>query len=165
MAVVSCPPMSSVQPSRAYFEKKLAEGKTRKEALRALKRRISDAIYARLQADARRARAKGPAGQQGNDSVASAAGYTPRHRLFGQATPGPAPTLRPRPAPRRAKTCPFPRGCRSRQATSRRSRWSARSEARTYDLDGWRATATIRLRRKGETSADGTGHNNPRKTP
>jgi transposase len=27
---------------RAYFEKKLAEGKTRKEALRALKRRISD---------------------------------------------------------------------------------------------------------------------------
>jgi transposase len=38
---------------RAYFDKKLAEGKTRKEALRALKRRISDAIYARLQADAR----------------------------------------------------------------------------------------------------------------
>jgi transposase len=38
----------------AYFDKKLAEGKTRKEALRALKRRISDAIYARLQADARR---------------------------------------------------------------------------------------------------------------
>ena len=39
---------------RGYFDKKLAEGKTRKEALRALKRRISDAIYARLQADARR---------------------------------------------------------------------------------------------------------------
>ena len=69
---------------RAYFEKKLAEGKTRKEALRALKRRISDAIYARLQADARRARAKGPAGQQGNDSVASAAGSHPQ-----------APALRP----------------------------------------------------------------------
>ena len=28
----------------------------------------------------------------------------PRHRLFGQATPGPGPRLRPRPAPRRAKT-------------------------------------------------------------
>src|SRR5947207_3192088 len=40
---------------RAYYEKKLAEGKTHKEALRSLKRRISDAIYARLQADARRA--------------------------------------------------------------------------------------------------------------
>jgi len=41
---------------RAYFDRKLAEGKTRKEALRCLKRRISDAIYARLQDDARRTR-------------------------------------------------------------------------------------------------------------
>ena len=40
---------------RAYYERKLAEGKTPKEALRALKRRVSDAIYARLQADARQA--------------------------------------------------------------------------------------------------------------
>src|SRR5262249_43899919 len=37
---------------RAYYEKKLAEGKTHKEALRCLKRRISDAIYAALAADA-----------------------------------------------------------------------------------------------------------------
>jgi transposase len=37
---------------RAYYERKLAEGKTPKEALRALKRRVSDAIFARLQADA-----------------------------------------------------------------------------------------------------------------
>jgi transposase len=44
---------------RAYYERKLAEGKTPKEALRALKRRISDAIFARLQADARQA-ATGP---------------------------------------------------------------------------------------------------------
>ena len=43
---------------RAYYDKKLAEGKTRKEALRALKRQISDAIFARLQADARRAAAR-----------------------------------------------------------------------------------------------------------
>ena len=39
----------------ADYEKKLAEGKTHKEALRSLKRRISDAIFARLQADARQA--------------------------------------------------------------------------------------------------------------
>lgn len=93
---------------RAYFEKKLAGGKTRKEALRALKRRISDAVFARLQADSRRAaRANGPGGQSGNDSIASAAGSHPEHRLFGQATPGPALTLRPRPAPqRRTKTTP-----------------------------------------------------------
>ena len=31
---------------RAYYERKIAEGKTHKEALRCLKRRISDAIYA-----------------------------------------------------------------------------------------------------------------------
>jgi transposase len=93
---------------RAYFEKKLAGGKTRKEALRALKRRISDAVFARRQAGSRRAaRANGPGGQSGNDSIASAAGSHPEHRLFGQATPGPARTLRPRPAPqRRTKTTP-----------------------------------------------------------
>jgi len=34
-------------PGRAYFDRKLAEGKTGKEALRCLKRQISDAIYAR----------------------------------------------------------------------------------------------------------------------
>ena len=42
---------------RAYYDRKLAEGKTPKEALRALKRRVSDAIFAQLQADARRASA------------------------------------------------------------------------------------------------------------
>jgi transposase len=78
---------------RAYYDKKLAEGKTGKEALRALKRQISDVIFACLQADARRAAsaaAKSPGGQPGNGSVSSAAGSHPEHRLFGQATPGPA---------------------------------------------------------------------------
>ena len=76
---------------RAYYDKKLAEGKTPKEALRALKRQVSNAIFACLQADARRAaaRAEGPGGQPGNDSAACAAGSHPGHRLFGQATPGP----------------------------------------------------------------------------
>jgi len=76
----------------AYYQKKLAEGKTGKEALRALKRQVSDAIYACLQADARRAAAhvKSPGGQPGNGSDSSAAGSHPGHRLFGQATPGPA---------------------------------------------------------------------------
>jgi len=71
---------------RAYYDKKLAEGKTPKEALRSLKRQVSDAVFARLQADARRA--GGPGGQTGNDSVSSAAGSHPTNRLFGQATPG-----------------------------------------------------------------------------
>jgi transposase len=75
---------------RAYYDKKLAEGKTGKEALRALKRQISDAIFGCLQEDARRAAAKSPGGQPGNHSVTRAAGSHPNHRLFGQATPGPA---------------------------------------------------------------------------
>jgi transposase len=80
---------------RAYYDKKVAEGKTHKEALRSLKRRISDAIFARLQADARRARAKGPGGQPGNGSDSSAASSHPERQLFGPATPGPDTTIRP----------------------------------------------------------------------
>jgi transposase len=83
---------------RAYYDRKVAEGKTHKEALRSLKRRISDAIYAHLVADARQAAAasvKGPGGQPGNGSASSAAGSHPARRLFGQATPGPGTTIRP----------------------------------------------------------------------
>ncbi|MEP7023301.1 MAG: transposase [Actinomycetota bacterium] len=83
---------------RAYYDKKLAEGKTHKEALRSLKRRISDAVFARLQDDARQAAqasVRGPGGQPGNDSASSAAGSHPARQLFGQATPGPGTTLRP----------------------------------------------------------------------
>jgi transposase len=76
---------------------------TRRE-VRSLKRRVSDAIFGRLQADARQPAAtspEGPGGQPGNDSVASAAGLHPGHRLFGQATPGPGSTLRPATAAKR----------------------------------------------------------------
>jgi transposase len=98
---------------RAYYDRKLAEGKTAKEALRCLKRRVSDAIYARLQADARRAaafaRTTGPGGQPGNDSVASAAGSHPENQLFGQATPEPVTTLRPPDGPVRTRPVPAPK--------------------------------------------------------
>ena len=40
---------------RIYFDKNIAEGKTSKEAIRALKRRISDRVYSHLVADAKRA--------------------------------------------------------------------------------------------------------------
>jgi transposase len=65
---------------RAYFERKLAEGKTGKEALRSLKRRISDALYARLLEDALRddaVREGGPGGHTGSVSASSAAGSHP----------------------------------------------------------------------------------------
>ena len=38
-------------PGRVYYRRKLVEGKTKKEALRALKRRISDAVWRQLQVD------------------------------------------------------------------------------------------------------------------
>jgi transposase len=62
-------------PGRAFFERKVAEGKTKKEAVRALKRRISDAIYRQLLLDAHR---KGPGGQAGTTCISSVAGSTPR---------------------------------------------------------------------------------------
>jgi len=95
---------------RACYDKKLAEGKTPKEALRSLKRQVSNAIFACLHADARQvaARAGSPGGQPGNDSASSAAGSHPRHRLFGQATPGPGhhtttATSNPAPGPAHAR--------------------------------------------------------------
>lgn len=41
-------------PGRAYYRRKQAEQKSRKEAMRALKRRISDTVYRQLRADANR---------------------------------------------------------------------------------------------------------------
>jgi hypothetical protein len=82
---------------RAYYDRKITEGRSGKEAIRALKRRISDALYTHLRHDAEQTPrvAAGPGGHPGNDSVASAAGSHPEHRLFGKATPGPGTTLRP----------------------------------------------------------------------
>jgi transposase len=48
--VAICQARSDVR-GRAYYRKKLAEGKSRKEALRCLKRRISDVVFKSLMAD------------------------------------------------------------------------------------------------------------------
>jgi transposase len=99
---------------RACYQRKLAEGKTRKEALRCLKRRISDAIYARLRADARKA---GPGGQPGNDTGSSVTGSHPGHRLFGQATSGPEPSLRAPATFTQATPAPEPSAKKIQRAT------------------------------------------------
>ena len=41
-------------PGRCYYERKLAEGKTPREAIRSLKRRLSDVVWRHLVADAQR---------------------------------------------------------------------------------------------------------------
>lgn len=65
-------------PGRAYYRRKLAAGKTRAEAMRCLKRRISDAIYRSL--DRRRTSAAAsadPGGQCGASPMSSAADLPP----------------------------------------------------------------------------------------
>jgi transposase len=69
---------------RVHYDRKRAEGMTGKCALRALKRKISDTIYAHLIADQRassrtagRAADKDPGGQTGHDSASSATGSHP----------------------------------------------------------------------------------------
>jgi hypothetical protein len=61
---------------RAYFDRTKARGKTSNEAMRLLKRRLSDIVYRTMVNDAARHIATGPGGQRGNDSDSSAAGST-----------------------------------------------------------------------------------------
>ena len=78
---------------RAYYRRKLAAGKTSMEALRCLKRRLSDAIYRQLVAD-QRARDAGPGGHCGATQESSAVDLPPHIDTSDQPLPGPAnPTL------------------------------------------------------------------------
>lgn len=80
-------------PGRTYYDRKLAEGKTTKEALRCLKRRISDAIYRRLVAD--EARKAGPGGQMGATLESSATDPIPMAGTSDKPLSGPAPKPKP----------------------------------------------------------------------
>lgn len=61
-------------PSRAYYLRKRAEGKSKKEALRCLKRRIADVVYRQLLIDAGLDSKAGPGGQSGATLQSSATG-------------------------------------------------------------------------------------------
>ena len=100
---------------RAYYRRKLAAGKTPLEALRCLKRRISDVIYRRLVADTRatedRTASTGPGGHCGATQESSAVDLPPHIDTSDQPLPGPAtPTLQPtdraRNTPKRATPQP-----------------------------------------------------------
>jgi hypothetical protein len=97
---------------RAYYRRKLAEAKTPMEALRCLKRRLSDMVYRQLVADADAQRTTadedraGPGGHSGATPQSSAADLsTPVIGSSDKPQPGPAePTLpaqRPRSNPTR----------------------------------------------------------------
>jgi transposase len=81
---------------RAYFDRRKADGKTSMEAMRALKRRLSNIVYKTMVDDAithAMARTRtGPGGQRGNDSDSSAAGSQPHTNSSDKPLPGPAST-------------------------------------------------------------------------
>jgi transposase len=116
-------------PGRAYYRRKLAAGKTRAEAMRCLKRRISDALYRQVLVDARALTPEGvnagPRGHRGASRNSSAAGSHPHTDTLDQPLPGPAPTTLPAPTPVRKTTISRPlqprllttEGCRN-DATS-----------------------------------------------
>jgi len=90
-------------PGRLYYRRKLAAGKTKLEALRCLKRRISDAVYRQMLADTEQAHGSsaepvgtGPGGHCGASQESSAVDLPPHIDTSDQPLPGPAkPTLQP----------------------------------------------------------------------
>jgi len=79
---------------RAYYDRRKADGKSSMEAMRCLKRRLSDIVYRTMLNDsvvhAIADGKTGPGGQRGNDSDSSAAGSHPHTGSSDKSLPGPA---------------------------------------------------------------------------
>ena len=76
---------------RAYYDTKIAAGKTHNEAMRCLKRRLADHVW-RLMIRDERAQAAGPGGHSGATLQSSAAGSTPTTSSSDKSLPEPANT-------------------------------------------------------------------------
>lgn len=77
-------------PGRTYYLRKRSEGKTHREAMRCLKRRLSDTVYRRLVHDAQAAKGAGPAGHAGTALMSSVADSHPYTGTSDQSLTGPA---------------------------------------------------------------------------
>ncbi len=86
MAVVQ---LRSPTEGRAYYDRKKAAGKTSMEAMRCLKRRLSDVVYRQLLADAIRPSKPGPGGHSGAALDSSAVDSTPISTLRRSHFPDP----------------------------------------------------------------------------
>ena len=86
MAVVQ---LRNPTEGRAYYDRKVAAGKTPREAMRCLKRRLSDIACHQVVLDARAA-ATGPGGHVGTATGSSAAGSNPSAGASEKSLPGPA---------------------------------------------------------------------------
>lgn len=87
MAVVQ---LRNPTEGRVYFDAKKAAGKTSMEAMRALKRRLSNVVYSRMLADQKRREATGPGGQSGTTLQSSVTDLTPDVGSSDKPLPGPA---------------------------------------------------------------------------
>jgi transposase len=81
---------------RAYFEAKKAAGKTPMEAMRTLKRRLSNLVYARMIDDQKRRPVTDPGGHSGTTLQSSVTDLTPDIGPSDKPLPGPA-TRKPKP--------------------------------------------------------------------
>jgi transposase len=86
MAVVQ---LRNPTEGRAYYDRKKAGGKTSNEAMRCLKRRLSDTVYRVMIDDLATTKRTGPGGQPGNDSVSSVTGSQPDTGSSDKPLPGP----------------------------------------------------------------------------
>lgn len=77
---------------RAYFDRKNASGKTSMEAMRSLKRRLSDIVYRQMVDDAIAAAATGPGGHRETSTDSSVTGSHPHAGSSDKSLPGPADT-------------------------------------------------------------------------
>ena len=80
---------------RAYYDWKKAAGKSSNEAMRCLKRRLSDAVYRVMADDLAKTMRTDPGGQPGNDSYSSATRSQPKAGSSDKPLPGPV-TTQPR---------------------------------------------------------------------
>ena len=74
---------------RAYYDTKVAAGKSHNEAMRCLKRRLADRVWRLMLGDEHRL-AAGPGGHSGATLTSSAAGSTPTTSSSDKSLPGPA---------------------------------------------------------------------------
>ena len=74
---------------RDYFDRKKATGKTSMEAMRCLKRRLSDVVYRAMLDDAVAGLGTGPGGHRGASLTSSAASSHPHTDTSDQPLPGP----------------------------------------------------------------------------
>ncbi|MFF5035155.1 IS110 family RNA-guided transposase [Nocardia salmonicida] len=85
MAIVA---LRNPSAGRTYYDCRKAEGKTSMEAMRALKRRLSNVVYRRMLDDQLRREKASPGGQSGTTTDSSATGSTPHTATSDKPHPG-----------------------------------------------------------------------------